>query len=32
MSHRLVGENLKGFTVAVRACLMVANLIDAGGL
>ena len=25
-------ENLKGFTVAARACLMDANVIDAGGL
>jgi hypothetical protein len=26
------GENLKGSTVTARACLMGANLIDAGGL
>ncbi|MGD2016022.1 MAG: hypothetical protein PVH85_15985, partial [Desulfobacterales bacterium] len=33
ISHRLCrDENLKGSTVTARACLMGANLIDAGGL
>jgi len=32
IGHRLAGENLKGSTVTARACLMGANLIDAGGL
>jgi hypothetical protein len=32
ISRRLASENLKGSTVTARACLMGANLIDAGGL
>ena len=32
INHRLAGENLNGSAVTARACLMGANLIDAGGL